>query len=277
MKVRKPFWIAVVAVAGAVWLPHVILNAVGRPMLVGTDEAQAGASYTATVSEDDGNTSSIHLTKPQGADKIVLKPSKKAGDGGVTIQLVAKDITCGGSPCTQQNHVLELWTHTLGMDIPGPTGAGTAFSASAGVVYNVSNGQALFPTGKNVTNGNKTFGTLVTSVFNHTLGIGLMKFRGPGSDPTSCGTVPLVAGNKCNDGPEYALTGFTVPADPTLKCTGDSGCSITQTCNTGSGLCETETCGVDGDCRSMHCDLSGGTGMCCSCPGSCPGSPNACP
>ena len=242
MKVRKAFWAMVL---------------VGAAMLLPLRRAHAGAQYQSTITEDSSNTSSTHLSKPSGADKIVLKPSKKKGDGGFVIQLVAKDISCG-SQC--QNNVIDLGVHAIGTDVPN----------AVGILFNVNGGAAVFANGKNKTGTGTLFGSLASSIFNKSLGIGLISLRQSASDPSACSSVPLTPGNHCNDGAIYAVSGFVVPADPTFACTDDNGCGITQVCDPTTNFCSQETCAGDGDCRSGHCNIN--SGQCCS-----PGVGAGCP
>ena len=242
MKVRRTFWAAVL---------------VGAVVCLPLRKAHAGAQYQSTITEDSSNTSSTHLSKPSGADKIVLKPSKKKGDGGFVIQLVAKDINCG-SQCN--NNVIDLGVHAIGTDVPN----------AVGVLFNVNGGQAVFANGKNATGTGSLFGSLASSIFNKSLGIGLISLRQPGSNAADCANVPLAPGNGCNDGAIYAVSGFVVPADPTFTCADDNGCGITQVCDPATHFCAQESCAADGDCRSGQCNIN--SGQCCS-----PGVGAGCP
>lgn len=238
MKVRRTFW-AVLVVGTAVSMP--------------LRQAHAGAGYTCTFTNDTGGSPAptTTLTKPDGADKITIAPSKKKGDGGSTVQLVTKDINCGGN-CN--NNVIDLGVRALGNDIP----------STAGILFNVSGGKAAFPSnGKNKVALGTLFGAIGQLVFNQSLGIGLVKLRQPGSNTGDCSTVPLAPGNGCTDGPVYAVCGFKVPVDPSAVCTSDQDCKlITSICDSTSHLCTTQTCAGDGDCNSGHCNINAGT--CCS-------------
>ncbi|HVO22536.1 MAG TPA: hypothetical protein VMW56_02795 [Candidatus Margulisiibacteriota bacterium] len=242
MKVRRTFLAALV-----------VGTAVGMPLR----QAHAGAGYTCTFTNDTGHNdlATTTLTKPDGADKIVIAPSKKKGDGGSTIQLVTKDINCG-SACN--NNVVDLGVRALGNDIPH----------TAGILFNVSGGKAAFPSnGKNKISLGSLFGPIGQLTFNQSLGIGLVELREPASDPTACNTVPLAGGNKCTDGKVYAVCGFKVPVDPSATCAVDADCKlITAVCDTSTTphLCKTQTCpgGTDDECNSGHCNINAGT--CCS-------------
>jgi hypothetical protein len=220
-----------------------------------TAAAQAGDKYQSTVVETASNPSDFHLTKH---GKISFKPSTKPGDGGIVTQLNLKGIDCpppgpgndggttgkcgvAGSPVV--NHVLSVGVNFAGADL----------DEVAGVKYRIEKGAVAFQaTGKNKIGG-ATFGALVSLIFNQPLGIGVLKLRTPGSDPSDCDTVPLASGNGCTDGDLYAVAGIVAGSDPGVSCTSDAQCGVTATCE--SGICTPEPCTVDADC-----DEGGGTG-----------------
>lgn len=283
MKVRKPFWVAVAAAAA---------------MLIPLRPAHAGFKYSSTIVEDDASdrTTDIHLkgcmfaakkTDPKvltplkcaSSNSVTIVPSTKPGDGGSKITLNMKNVTCNGltSLCNRSNNVLELWSRALGTDTPSPSNA-TIVSA-AGVVYNLVNGQALFAAGgKNTVAGGPAFGPLVSSIFTHSLGIGLIKLHDTASDPAACAFPPLVDavgafnknhnGKGCIDGEVYAVAGLPVPVDVNNLCHSNTDCpSTTQYC---LGLdsaptvtiCQTGKCTDDTACpKSGTCNINAGT--CC--------------
>ena len=276
MKVRKPLLVAVAA-AAAVLLP---LRA-----------AHAGQAYTSTIVEDDSNPGTVHLKgctpkASQGGgttitpvncpagNSVKFAPSTKKGDGGTVITLKLSNVLCNGSPCNTQNNVLELWSRALGTDTPGPSNP--VIISSAGVLFNLVNGKAAFVnSGKPVQAGGPAFGILVSAIFTHSLGIGLIKIHEPASDPTACSFPPLLSiaapsnnnhpGTGCIDGNTFAVAGIGIPLDPKYLCTQDSDCpTITQTCQPvapGQSICQNEQCTTDGGCRSGHCNINSGT--CC--------------
>jgi hypothetical protein len=233
MEVRRTFWVLMLA-GVVVWFPP--------------QRAHAGA-YQCTVVQDTSATgATTKLTKKPGSDKIAIAPSSKKGDGGVTIQLNAKDISCG-SKCS--NNVIAMGVRAVGADVPD----------AVGILFNVTGGQALFPNGKNKTATGQLFGALASIVFGQSLGIGVITLHESASDPAACGVVPLDSGNHCIDGKTYAVAGFVVPVDPTFTCTEDNQCGLTQECSTSTHFCVIQTCADDTECRSGKCNI--GTNQCC--------------
>jgi len=234
MKVRRTFWVLMLAGA-VVWLPP--------------QRAHAGA-YQCTVVQltPPAVTATTTLTKKPGADKIAFAPSKKKGDGGVTVQLVAKDISCG-SKCS--NNVVQLGVLALGAQVPD----------AAGILFDVTGGQALFKNGKNKTATGPLFGSLASIIFGNSLGIGAVTLHEPAADPTACSVVPLAEPNSCTNGAVYAVAGFIVPVDTSLMCTSDDQCGLTQECSTTTHFCTIQTCAGDTDCRSGKCNIN--SGQCC--------------
>ena len=234
MKGWRIFW-ALMLVGAVVWLPP--------------RRAHAGA-YQCTVVQlkPPAAGATTTLTKKPGADKIAFAPSTKKGDGGVTVQLNAKDISCG-SKCS--NNVVQLGVVALGAAVPD----------AAGILFDVTGGQALFKNGKNKTATGPLFGSLASIIFGNSLGIGAVMLHEPASDPTACSVVPLPAGNHCDDGAVYAIAGFIVPVDTSLTCTSDEQCGLTQECSTTTHFCVIQTCAGDTDCRSGQCNIN--SGQCC--------------
>jgi len=260
MKVYRPLWVAVAAL-----------------VLLPVRTAQAGYQYQSTIvaeTTQNGNTTDFKLTKP-GSSKVVIKPSSKSGDGGTVIQMVltgvdcpaegndgAKTGKCGNAGSPVMDHVLELGVRALGIEFPG----GGVSPSAVGILFKIAKGTAVFEaTGKNILPG-KVFGPSTTSVFNSPLGIGLLRLHTPGSVTSDCATAP--PGPGCTDGVVYAYTGIVVGSDSSLSCSGDTSCSVTQTCQ--SGACVTQSCSSAAQCRSGHCD---NTGKCCDpnlTPATCP-------
>ena len=233
MKVRRTF--SVLMLAGAVvWLPLRGAYAAGYQCDI-TNDTAPGKTSTNTV----------------GKGQIKIAPSKKKGDGGATIQLNVKGVSCG-SKCS--NNVIDLGVYAVGTDVPD----------AAGILFNVTGGKTVFANGKNKEPLGGLFGPLASVVFNNSLGIGTIKLREPASDPTACSQVPLTAGNHCTDGATYAVAGFLVPVDPSLLCTTDVDCgtvNLTEVCDQASHTCMVQTCAGDADCRSGTCNIN--TGNCC--------------
>lgn len=279
MKVRKPLWVAVAA-AAALSLP--------------VRAAQAGGGYTSQIIEDDQNPTNIDMegctrTGLIGSQtvnvipcktnsKVVVAPTKANGSGGISLQLIMKKVTCGGS-CTAQGHVLELDLRALGTNIPciGPTDCTGAlpFEAAAGIPFDLTGGTAGFPGagGKNKLGLGALFGPLSSQIFTRSLGIGLLRLRKPGSNPADCTSVPLVTGNGCIDGDVYALAGFAVPVDSKFACTTDTNCPAQDSCVLPPGACQATPCTSIADCTRTNpgdtivCDVNAPSATCCVCAG----------
>lgn len=267
MKGHKALWLVAAALA-----------------LLPARTAHAGFQYQSTIVAENAasNTTDFKLTKP-GTGKVVIKPSTKAGGGGSTIQLVLKGVDCvnEGNDASKTgkcgnsgsggvtDHVMELGVRALGTEFPGSIEALPDSASVAGIKFKYVKGTALFQaTGKNVISG-AVFGAGTTVIFNQPLGIGLIRLRTPGSVPTDCDSAP--SGPGCSDGIVYAFTGIQMGSDSSLHCSGDTSCSITQTCQSGS--CATQTCSSGGDCRSGHCGTGSNAGNCCDpalTPATCP-------
>ena len=228
--------------------------------LCGTAEAKD--KYSATVVENSANTTDFHLL--QGGSKIQIKPSDKPGDGGIVTQLNLKFVDCpppgpgndGGAPgkCGVKdspvvNHVMDLSVHVLGND----------FNSIVGIKYSIEKGKGFFQaTGKNKITGD-VFGAFVTLVFNQSLGIGVIKLREAGTDPTDCDTVPLVMGNGCTDGGIYAVGGVVFGSDSGVTCAANTECPLNAICM--AMVCAAEPCVADTDC-DQNGTGNGGTGQC---------------
>lgn len=229
--------------------------------LIAGQALAGGTKYQSNVVDlGVSNTTAFHLLKP---GKVAFKSSIAAGGGGLVTQLVLSNVDC---PTDAQgndasitgkcgpkldpivDHVMELGISFAGLDLPGV----------AGLKYNLKQGKAAFEnTGKNSTPGS-ALGATVTLVFNQPLGIGFIRLRTPGTDPSVCDTTPLLPGNHCLNGTPYAIAGVVVGSDPLLVCSVDTDCSRTATCV--GGICTTETCTVDADCNNGG--GVGGTGQC---------------
>jgi hypothetical protein len=212
-------------------------------------QAHAGDQYQCSIIPETGQTENLPTTTFPKAGKLKIKPSKKAGDGGITMQLTLKDVTCG-SKC--QNNVLAMGTRALGTDSDNVVG----------LLFNITGGKALWPNGKNKTGFGTTFGPLASLIFNQSLGIGVITLHETASDPSACSTV-LFGANQCTDGASYAVAGINVPVDPDAMCDIDADCGlITSVCNTTTHLCEQQTCSSDQDCNSGFCNIN--SNQCCS-------------
>jgi hypothetical protein len=279
MKVRKPLWVAVAA-AAALSLPV---------------RAAHAAGYTSQIIEDDQNPTNIDMEgcthspligsqtvnvipcKP--SSKVVVAATKAKGSGGISITLVMKKVTCGGSPCNATNHVLELDLRAVGSNIPciGPTDCATAlpFEAAAGIPFNLTGGVAGFPGagGKPKIGAGALFGALSSQIFTRSIGIGLLRLHKAGSNPADCTSVPLVSGNGCIDGDIYALAGFAVPVDSQFACTTDTNCPAQDSCVLPPGACQPTPCTSNADCTrtspgdTIVCDVNAATAACCICAG----------
>jgi len=180
---------------------------------------QAGDQYQSTIVAEEAatNTSDFGIAKP--GSKFVIKPSTKAGDSGVTMQMVLANVNCpnagndggkvnscgskGAAPgAPTRNHVVEIGARALGLEIP----------SAAGITYRLEKGKGLFEaTGKNTVSGGQAFGALANGIQGHPLGVGLIRLHAPGTNPADCTTVPLADGNGCTDGPVYGFAGIGVP------------------------------------------------------------------
>lgn len=232
MKVRRTFWVLMLAGA-VVWLPL---------------RGAYAAGYQCDITN---NTPAGTATNTVGKGQIKIAPSKKKGDGGSTVQLNVKGVSCG-SKCS--NNVIDVGVRALGTDVPD----------AVGILFNVTGGKTVFANGKNKESLGGQFGALTSVVFNNSLGIGLVKLLEPPSDPTACSQVPLATGNHCTDGAVYAVAGFLVPTDPSLLCTTDNDCgtvTLTEVCDPTSHLCVVQQCASDSDCRSGMCNIN--MGSCC--------------
>lgn len=216
----------------------------------------AADKYQSSVIGAYAGTTTFTFTKQK--SKIKIQPRDKAGDGGVRLQLNLKFVDCPsigndkdkagkcgvkGSPV--HNHVLEFSVNALGVDLEGV----------AGLPYYIEKGKGRFEaTGKNKIYGSD-LGSFISLIFGQPLGIGQLKLRTPGSNPSECDTIPLgpPGTNGCTDGDVYALTGINVGSDPDLTCSVDTDCSSTAICS--GSVCISESCVIDADC-----DEGGGSG-----------------
>ena len=222
--------------------------------------------------------------------KVQIKPSKKDGDAGWTIQLNVKGIDCplagndggeagkcGLNDVGVAGHQMELNILALG-----------AVGAKVAVEFQIEKGKTTFvSTGKNK-QGAGGAGALATVLFNTNLAIDSIRLHEPGSDPlnamTGCGVIPLPEPNTCLDGPAWAFTGIQVGEDLLLTCSSTAECDNAgaQPALICSGMtCVTEPCAVDADC-DQDGGGSGGTGECdcgagtCCDPGTNPGCAAIC-
>jgi len=239
--------------------------ALGAVMLL-APAANAGLKYQSNVVQSGPGSASFILLK---AGKLAFKASSAPGKGGVEVQLSLSKIDCppdndngvtgkcGPSASPVTGHVLELGISFAGLDLDGV----------AGIEYDITKGKTAFQfNGKNKIPGT-ALGALVSLVFDQPLGIGIVKLREPGSNPTDCNTTPLAPGNGCTDGDAYAIAGIVVGNDPSVDCAGDdTQCSTTAVCSGNPGICVPEQCTVDADC-----DEGGGTGT-----GECGGDGECC-
>jgi hypothetical protein len=233
MKVRRTFWVLMLAGA-VVWLPLRGAHAAGYQCDITNDTAPAKTA-----------------TNTVGKGQIKIAPSKKKGDGGATIQLNVKGVSCG-TKCN--NNVIDLGVRAIGTDVP----------SAAGILFNVAGGKTVFANGKNKEPLGGLFGALASVVFGNSLGIGLISLREPASNPSDCSQVPLATGNHCTDGAIYAVAGFLVPVDPSLLCSTDTDCgtvNLTEACDQTTHLCMIQQCTDSSECRSGMCNIN--SGQCC--------------
>ncbi len=235
-----------------------------------SSEAQfkGAGKYAAGIVEFQANASDFSFDKEK--SKVQIKPSKKALEGGWSIQLNAKFIDCpavgndkgaagkcgeNGAPVT--NHVMELNIHVLGV-----------LATKVGILYEVEKGKARF----SETQKNKTFasaaGPLVSVLFATSIGVDGIRLRTTGTDvlnpTTGCAVQPLPPVNTCTDGMIYGIAGFRAGEDPETTCLNTAQCDgggaqPTLICT--GGLCETESCVSDADC-DQNGGGSGGSGQC---------------
>jgi hypothetical protein len=211
--------------------------------------------------------------------KVLIKPSKTDGDGGVTIKLIMSNLDCPGEPggndqslvgkcgpktAPIEDHVLLLNSTAIGL------------TTRVGLLYNLKQGKGLFQAnGKNKVGGADLVGPLVTIVFTEPLFINSVELKEPGTDvshpTTGCDVIPLPMVDTCSNGLTYARTGVRVGEDLALSCANtaecdDGGANPTLICFLGG--CTTEPCTNDVDC-DQNGGGSGGTGECGSDGGCC--------
>jgi len=230
--------------------------------------------------------------------KIKIKPSTKAGDGGITLQLTLSGVdcppnndttpgTCGKAGIPQTNHVMDISSALGALETPHV----------AGVKYKLEQGKATFQaTGTNKIGG-AAFGAVVSAIFNNPLGFGYIEFKTPGTRPSDCDSTPLPGGacggagtNCCTNGTLYGYGGIVAGCDDGVTCSVDTDCALTQKCVMAVGCpgsamalrCVTQACDQDSDCRSVQC----GSGCTCcdpsidpTCAAQCTNTPNcnSCP
>jgi hypothetical protein len=234
----------------------IVASAVAVALPGGT--VQAADKYAATIVESFVNPTTFGFAAS--GSKVQIKPSTKAGDGGIIAQLNLKFVDCppnndGGAPgkCGVKDspivdHVLNLSVNSLGVDFP----------SIAGIKYSIEKGKGAFQaTGKNKINGT-AFGAFVSLVFNTPLGIGLIKLHEAGSVPADCDTVPLAMGNGCVDGGVYGIAGIVVGSDSGVTFAGNGDCGLTGICV--GMVCAPEPCTLDADCNDGG--GVGGSGQC---------------
>jgi len=229
---------------------------------------KGAGKYAAGIIEQSGNSTDFSFDKEK--SKVQIKPSKKGGDGGFTIQLNAKFIdcpavgndggpgTCGVKDFPVIGHVMELNITVLGI-IP----------AKVPLLYDIEKGKTKFQSsGKNKALAGVA-GPIVSVLFKTTVAVDSIRLHVPGSDPgnvaTGCDVLPLPVGDTCTDGAVYAVAGFRAGEDPDLTCAttaecDSSGANPTLICS-GGGLCAPEPCTADVDC-DQDGGGSGGSGQC---------------
>ncbi|HVO26874.1 MAG TPA: hypothetical protein VMW56_24960 [Candidatus Margulisiibacteriota bacterium] len=258
--------------------------------------AWAGDMYSVTIVPEPGTTSPFAIGKVSkgvftvgsNGSKIVIKPSTKAGDGGMTIQLTLKNVDCAtysgvddpagnnkGTPgkcglvktkttpaMPARNHVLRVGANFQGQDFPD----------AAGILFQIENGVATFTqNGKNKVGGAALFGSLVGATFNSPLGLSIIKFQDAyrvcSSRPGCSASQPCAAGQPCIGGaceplgdecstsndclnPQMCYGGHCVAG---VLCASDSDCTSPETCI--GDICTGQTkdgsgvrCNLDADC-----------------------------
>jgi hypothetical protein len=184
--------------------------------------------------------------------KFKVSESKKAGSGGIEMQLNIKGVDCanadppaendGGQAgkCDDVNHVLEVNTDFAGLE------------TKVGLLYDLVKGKTVFQaTGKNKLTGADAFGALVGAIQGQSLGIGVLRVHAPGSNPASCLNAPLLV-TTCTDGEKYGIGGIVASNEPGTApppCATAADCSVTQVCS--AGACVTESCTQDSDCANF--------------------------
>jgi len=194
--------------------------------------------------------------------KIIIKPSTKAGDGAITIQLILSGVDCppnndGGAAgkcgvkgTPQTDHVLSQ----------GAIFGGVFMDEVAGAKFKIEKGKAAFhATGKNKVGGATLFGAIVSAIYDTPLGLGPFRIRVPGTDPAACDSVPLIPGSLCTNGALYGVMGIVGGNDSGVSCANNTECSLSNICN--AGVCQPEPCTLDADC-DQNGTGNGGTGQC---------------
>jgi hypothetical protein len=189
---------------------------------IANGRAYAGDQYQCTiVGEDTNNTTGFTIAKP--GSKLIIKPSTNPADNGVLIQLVLKNVDCptvgndGGKAnkcgskgaaddAPTRKHVLSIGAHALGADFPNVVAT----------TYRLEKGVAIFEaSGKNTISNNQMLGSAGAALQGHSLGIGIVTLRTPGTnedDPaTGCKVPHLTDVNTCSDGQVYGVAGIGVP------------------------------------------------------------------
>ena len=265
--------------------------------------AWAADLYSVTVVPEPGTTSPFAIGKVSkgvftvgsNGSKVLIKPSTKAGDGGLTIQLTMKNVDCAtykgvddptgnnkGTPAKcglvkvkttpampARNHVLSMSVNFAGNDLPDV----------AGILFQIENGVATFAqNGKNKIGGAALFGSLVAGVLKTPLGVGVIKFHDAYRVCTSavsclttsqCPTGQACVGGACEElkaacstasdcpTPQGCFAGHCVGG---VLCNTNSDCTAPETCV--SGVCTGQRAtGSDVRCN-LHSDCAAATPTC---------------
>jgi hypothetical protein len=237
----------------------------------------AGDKYDLTLVPEPGTSSPFALGKvvkgefvvQSNGSKVVIKPSTKAGDGGVVIQLVLKNVDCAtyqgvddptgnnnGKPgkcglakkgkttpaMPAHHHVLAASVNFMGGDL----------TDVAGILYQVENGVATFEaSGKNKIGGAALFGSLVKLVFNTPMGFGLFELHDAYRVCTT--RWACLSAADCDSG-QSCIGGACVTLG--AACSPDTACPPEQTCYEGhciaGVLCTSST-----DCTAPETCVNG--------------------
>jgi hypothetical protein len=274
-----------------------VIAAAGISAVFALRPAWAGDMYSVTVVPEPGTTSPFAIgtvskgvfTARSNGSKVVIKPSTKDSDGGLTIQLTLKNVDCAsysgvddptgnnkGTPAKcgvvgsktvpampVRDHVMSMSVNYVGIDLPDV----------AGILIRIQNGVATFEAnGKNKIGGAALFGSLVAAVFNNPLGFGVIRFQDAhrvctsrvgcldtgqcGSGETCAGGACLPLGDPCSTSND-CLTGacFNEHCVAGVLCNSDGECTSPETCV--NGVCSGQTavgsgvrCNLSSDCAS---------------------------
>ncbi len=264
--------------------------------------AWAGDVFNVTVVPEPNTTSpfaigtvskGVFMARSNGST-VIIKPSSKDGDGGLTIQLTLKNVDCasyrgvddptGNNKGTRakcglvgtktvpampvRDHVMGMSVNFTGLDLPDV----------AGILFQIQNGVATFKAnGKNKIGGAALFGSLVTAIASSPLGFGIIKFRDAYRmctsragclSTTECASGEACIGGACEPLGDACSTGAECPTGACF----DGGCVAGVLCNSDGDCTPPETC-VNGACTGQ---TAAGSGVRCNLSSDCASSTPTC-